>query len=71
MGQKQAAWLLVALGAALLALSALAEPLGLGDNDGVGWKQTTGMVVGGLVLVAGLALAYVRRGSAGSPQAEI
>jgi hypothetical protein len=69
MGRNRAGWVLVVLGGALLALSALAEPLGLGDNDGIGWKQTIGMIVGGVVLVAGLAVAYVRRHDAGAPQA--
>ncbi len=71
MSRKRAGWLLVVLGAALLALSALADPIGLGDGDGIGWKQSAGMVVGVIVLLAGLALMYVKRGAARSPQAEI
>ena len=64
MGQRHVAWALVVLGAALFAAAALAEPLGLGEDNGIGTKQTIGMVVGGLLAVAGLALRYVKRGGA-------
>jgi hypothetical protein len=71
MGKKRAAWVLGVLGAASFALSALADPIGLGDGDGIGWKQSVGMVIGGVALIAGLALMYVKRGDAGSAEAEI
>ena len=66
MDQKRTGWILVVVGAALLALSALADPIGLGDGDGIGLKQTVGMIVGGLVVLAGLAVVYVRRGHRGA-----
>ena len=44
------------LGAALLVVSALADPLGIGGAGSFGWKQIVGVVVGGLVLIIGLAL---------------
>ena len=62
MGGKTLGWALIAAGAVLIVLSAFAEPLGLGDDDGVGSKQVAGMIVGGVVVAAGLVLMYVRRG---------
>ncbi len=62
MGGKTLGWALVAAGATLVVLSVFAEPLGLGDDDGVGSKQVAGMIVGGVVVAAGLVLMYVRRG---------
>jgi hypothetical protein len=45
------------VGGALVVVSALADPLGIGGVDETfGWKQITGVVVGGLVLLLGLAL---------------
>jgi nitrate reductase gamma subunit len=69
MGRTRMAWVLVALGAALVALSALADPIGLGDAEGIGWKQSIGMVAGVVVLVAGVGLWYRRRSENGSSQA--
>jgi hypothetical protein len=66
MSQRQLTWALVVLGAALFAVSALAEPLGLGDDNGVGMQQTIGMVVGAVLVVVGLALSYVKRDHAES-----
>ena len=62
MDRKRLSWALVALGAALFAISALADPLSLGDGNGIGAKQVTGMIVGGVVAVAGLVLVYRGRG---------
>ena len=46
MDRRLVAWVVVAVGAVLLAVSALADSLGIGDEEGFGWKQTTGVVVG-------------------------
>jgi len=59
---------LVAAGMVLFVISAFAEPLGLGDDDGVGSKQVTGMIVGGVLVALGLVLTYMRRGGEASPQ---
>ena len=46
--------LLVAVGAVMVVISVLADPIGLGSDDGAfGWKQITGVVVGALVLAGG------------------
>lgn len=44
-------------GAAGLAVSALADPLGIGEGEVFGWLQITGVIVGAAVLLLGLALA--------------
>ena len=64
MDRRLAGGIVVAVGAVLLLVSALAEPIGLGDGDGFGSKQITGVIVGAVVMVVGLALMYVRRGEA-------
>jgi len=61
MERRLVAWIAVVAGAVLFVLSALADSLGLGDGDGFGWKQTAGVVLGALVVVAGLAWMYVPR----------
>ena len=71
MGDRRVGWALVVLGAAFFAVSLLAEPLQLGNDDGFGLKQIGGMVVGGALLVVGLALVYARRGTATATQAEV
>ncbi len=52
-------WVLIGIGVLLVLISALANPLGLGQHPGFGWKKTLGVVVGVLIIVAGL---YFRRG---------
>ena len=54
MNSTRLAWLLVVIGLIVVALSALADPIGIGAGEsGFGWKQATGVVVGGLVAAAG------------------
>jgi predicted MFS family arabinose efflux permease len=62
MDRKRLGWAIVAIGAVLAAVSALADPLGLGEGGGVGWKQITGIVVGAAVVLGGVALVYLQRG---------
>jgi hypothetical protein len=64
MDRRLAGGIVVALGAVLLLVSALADPIGLGDEAGFGLKQTTGVIIGAVVMVVGVALMYVRRGAA-------
>jgi type IV secretory pathway VirB2 component (pilin) len=39
-------------------ISGFADPHGLGRSPGFGWRQTLGVIVGALVILAGL---YLRR----------
>jgi len=52
--------ILVVIGAAVAVVAALANPLGLGEEDVFGWLQITGVVVGVIVALIGLALTMVR-----------
>jgi hypothetical protein len=45
-----------AVGLALVLLSALADPLGIGGSDEFGWKQWVGIGVGAALVVAAVAL---------------
>jgi len=55
---------LLIVGILIVLIAALADPLGLGQSPGFGWKQTLGVIVGALVIVAGL---YLRRRAKASP----
>lgn len=39
------------------AIAALADPLGIGEGEVFGWLQITGVVIGGIVTLLGLAMA--------------
>jgi hypothetical protein len=64
MTRTRLGWLLVLVGGAVLVVSLLADPIGLGSSGGAfGWKQATGTVVGAIVLAVGaVALIRARRG---------
>lgn len=49
---------ILALGVVILVLSILADAIGLGRDEGFGWKQTVGALVGIVLIVVG----YYRRG---------
>ena len=49
-----------AVGLLIVIVSAFAEPIGLGDGDGIGWLQTFGIIIGAVLVIAGLM--YARRG---------
>ena len=68
MNRKRVSGIVVAVGVVLLVISALAEPLGLGDGDGIGSMQTAGIIIGAALAVVGLALMYVQRREAKTPQ---
>jgi hypothetical protein len=45
------------LGVVGTTISALADPLGIGEGEVFGWLQTTGVVLGAIMIVIGVALA--------------
>jgi hypothetical protein len=53
--------LLICVGALVAVASALADPLGIGEGSGFGWKQILGLVVGAAGVGAGWFL-MTRRG---------
>jgi len=55
---------LMIVGILVVLIAALADPLGLGRSPGFGWRQTLGVIVGALVIAAGL---YLRRRVKASP----
>ena len=68
MDRRLAGGIVIAVGALLLVISALAEPIGLGDDNGFGSQQIIGVVIGAVLMVVGLAVMYARRGEARAPQ---
>jgi hypothetical protein len=55
------AWgiLFAVAGAVLLVVSAFADPIGIGGTDEFGWKQVAGTIAGVVLLVGGVALAFL------------
>jgi hypothetical protein len=45
------------IGAVGLIISALADPIGVGQAEGFGWLQILGCILGGVVILLGLAMA--------------
>ena len=60
MERRQLAYLIAAVGALLVVVSALADPIGIGEGGGFGWKQAAGIVVGGVLIAVGGWLLYAR-----------
>ena len=56
MKNRAFAWILIAVGVVLVLLSGFANPLGLGEYPGFGWKKALGVIIGALVIVAGIFL---------------
>jgi hypothetical protein len=50
------AWILIGIGVVLALISGFAYALGLGQNPGFGWKKMLGVIIGALIVVAGLYL---------------
>ena len=67
MDKNRVGAVVAAAGAILLVLSAFADPFGYGD-EGFGWLQTLGVVIGAVALVLGLAAIFWKRGEAASPR---
>ncbi len=60
MDKKRLGGIVAVVGAAVLVLSAFADQFGYGD-EGFGWLQTLGTVLGAAALVLGLAAIVWRR----------
>lgn len=60
MDNSMLARVVLGIGALLVLLALFADPLGLG-RPGFGWRQGLGLVIGVVVILAGL---YLRRGKA-------
>jgi hypothetical protein len=52
---------ILGLGVVILLLSILADAIGVGRDEGFGWKQTVGVLIGIVLIVVG----YYRRGRPG------
>lgn len=57
-GKKKIGIVLFGVGAAILILSLVTDPIGIGGSPGFGWKQLLGALVGAVLTVVGLALGY-------------
>jgi hypothetical protein len=57
MDERPLGIVVVLVGAVGTAVAALADPLGIGEGEVFGWLQITGVVIGGLVALLGLAMA--------------
>ena len=55
---------LMIVGIVIVLPAAFADPLGLGRSPGFGWRQTLGVIVGAVVILAGV---YLRRRAKPSP----
>jgi hypothetical protein len=53
MGQSRRSAILVALGVAVILVSALADILGVGQVPRFGWKQSVGVIVGAIIVAIG------------------
>ncbi|MCZ2096233.1 MAG: hypothetical protein AAGU78_11670 [Chloroflexota bacterium] len=61
MSERQLAYALILVGVVVALVSLLADPLGIGADDGFGTYQIVGLVAGLVVAALGLYLAYFRR----------
>jgi hypothetical protein len=57
MNERPLGLVIALVGAAGTAIAALADPLGIGEGEVFGWLQITGVVIGGVVTLLGLAIA--------------
>lgn len=57
-GKKTTGVVLFGVGAVILILAIVADPIGFGGSPGFGWKQILGALVGAVLTVVGLAVGY-------------
>jgi high-affinity Fe2+/Pb2+ permease len=55
-------FILLALGVLLFIVSLAADTVGIGEGTGIGWKQISGAVIGGVIAAIGI---YRLRGPGG------
>ena len=58
MDRPMLARVVIGVGVLLVLIALFADPLGLGRSPGFGWRQGLGVIIGALVMLAGL---YLRR----------
>ena len=64
MSRRSLGWAVTAIGIVVVAISVLADQIGIGDEEAFGWQQIAGVVVGALVAVAGFIIARLGEKSA-------
>lgn len=57
MSRRSFGFAIAAIGIVVLAVSALADQIGIGESDEFGWKQIVGVVVGVAIVVFGIIIA--------------
>ena len=57
MDSRPLGFVIALIGAAGIVISALADPLGIGQAEGFGWLQILGVILGIVVMLVGLAIA--------------
>jgi hypothetical protein len=70
LGRKQLGYIVLAGGALVVLLCALAEPLGIGSGGGIHGRQIAGIVVGALAVLIGLWLAFGPEAPSGDAEAQ-
>jgi hypothetical protein len=63
MSRRQIGMLVVLVGVVAALIAALADPLGVGEESGFGWKQGVLLAVGILLIIAGGVIALRSPGS--------
>jgi hypothetical protein len=57
MDERPLGLVIALVGAVGTAIAALADPIGIGEGEVFGWLQITGVIIGGIVTLLGLAMA--------------
>jgi hypothetical protein len=57
MDERPLGMVIFLVGAVGTAIAGLADPLGIGEGEVFGWLQVTGVIIGALVILLGLAMA--------------
>lgn len=60
MSRRTLGFAVTAIGVIVVVTASLADQIGIGCGDRFGWKQTVGVILGAVVVVAGLILATQR-----------